>query len=238
MKKPYIICHMLQSIDGRISGQFFRDSRTQQLAKIYREMSTQFEADAILYGSVTIEELYTDGKIIDLDAINENTAIQGDYIVDTDSKKWIVVIDPKGTLGWDQSVLRKSRLRNKNIVVILLETVSKNYLMYLQKLGISYILGGKDTIDLPSVVATLHDKCKIEKLLLQGGGIVNGSFINADLVEELSLVIAPTLSVEDVATCFEASSYVIGPATLVKYQLKELDTLPASGVWLNYQRNT
>lgn len=32
MNRPYIICHMLQSIDGRISGQFF----TMKIHKTYQ----------------------------------------------------------------------------------------------------------------------------------------------------------------------------------------------------------
>ena len=47
MNRPYIICHMLQSIDGRISGQFFHDENTQNLSSIYKEMSNQFTADGI-----------------------------------------------------------------------------------------------------------------------------------------------------------------------------------------------
>ena len=58
MNRPYIICHMLQSIDGRISGQFFHDENTQNLSSIYKEMSNQFTADGIIYGSVTVMDTY------------------------------------------------------------------------------------------------------------------------------------------------------------------------------------
>lgn len=33
----------------------------------------------------------------------------------------------------------------------------------------------------------------IKRLLLQGGGLVDGSFANEDLVDELSLVVAPAI---------------------------------------------
>ena len=62
MNRPYIICHMLQSIDGRISGQFFHDENTQNLSSIYKEMSNQFNADGIIYGSVTAKEIFTYGN--------------------------------------------------------------------------------------------------------------------------------------------------------------------------------
>ena len=63
MNRPYIICHMLQSIDGRISGQFFHDENTQNLSSIYKEMSNQFTADGIIYGSVTAKEIFTYGTV-------------------------------------------------------------------------------------------------------------------------------------------------------------------------------
>lgn len=33
MNRPYVICHMLQSIDGKIAGGFFREKETTKLAK-------------------------------------------------------------------------------------------------------------------------------------------------------------------------------------------------------------
>lgn len=35
MNRPYVICHMLQSIDGKIASGFFREKETTKLAKIY-----------------------------------------------------------------------------------------------------------------------------------------------------------------------------------------------------------
>lgn len=50
MNRPYVICHMLQSIDGKIAGGFFREKETTKLAKIYSEISTNYDGDAIIYG--------------------------------------------------------------------------------------------------------------------------------------------------------------------------------------------
>ena len=47
MNRPYVICHMLQSIDGKIAGGFFREKETTKLAKIYSEISTNYDGDAM-----------------------------------------------------------------------------------------------------------------------------------------------------------------------------------------------
>ena len=59
MNRPYVICHMLQSIDGKIAGGFFREKETTKLAKIYSEISTNYDGDAIIYGKTTALELFS-----------------------------------------------------------------------------------------------------------------------------------------------------------------------------------
>ena len=39
MPKPYVICHMLQSIDGRIDGSFFGVPTTAELSAYYQKKS-------------------------------------------------------------------------------------------------------------------------------------------------------------------------------------------------------
>ena len=43
MKKPYIICHMMISIDGKITGDFFSYKESQQAGEYY-------DSKAIIYG--------------------------------------------------------------------------------------------------------------------------------------------------------------------------------------------
>ena len=99
MNRPYIICHMLQSIDGRISGQFFHDENTQNLSSIYKEMSNQFTADGIIYGSVTAKEIFTYGNPKQIYTDSKQNIEKEDFIVENENKEWIVVFDPQGTLN-------------------------------------------------------------------------------------------------------------------------------------------
>ena len=236
MNRPYIICHMLQSIDGRISGQFFHDENTQNLSSIYQEMSNQFNADGIIYGSVTAKEIFTYGNPKQIYTDSKQNIEKEDFIVENENKEWIVVFDPQGTLNWKEQSLNNFRLIGKSVVVILLNNVSMGYLDHLKELGISYILGGETKIDLHYVMDILYIKCKIKKLLLQGGGILNGSFVNKNLVDEISLIIAPDISVSNkAALCFETSSYS-KQEVLSQYIITDTKILFCSGVWLHYKK--
>jgi 2,5-diamino-6-(ribosylamino)-4(3H)-pyrimidinone 5'-phosphate reductase len=62
--------------------------------------------------------------------------------------------------------------------------------MLLEK-GISHIVSGKSSIDLANAVHRLEDHFGIRTLLLEGGGRINGAFLQANLVDEVSLLVVP-----------------------------------------------
>lgn len=58
MNKPYIICYMLQSLDGRIAGNTFSRPESLALSSVYGQKSREFKADAIIYGRTTADEMF------------------------------------------------------------------------------------------------------------------------------------------------------------------------------------
>ena len=134
MNRPYVICHMLQSIDGKIAGGFFREKETTKLAKIYSEISTNYDGDAIIYGKTTALELFS---LTHLNKSSNITYNLTDHVYQKENKKWLVVIDLKGEIAWDSSIYKNRRLQDKNLIVILSEAISNQYLELLKKLNIS-----------------------------------------------------------------------------------------------------
>ena len=135
MNRPYVICHMLQSIDGKIAGGFFREKETTKLAKIYSEISTNYDGDAIIYGKTTALELFS---LTHLNKSSNITYNLTDHVYQKENKKWLVVIDLKGEIAWDSSIYKNRRLQDKNLIVILSEAISNQYLELLKKLNSSY----------------------------------------------------------------------------------------------------
>ena len=231
MNRPYVICHMLQSIDGKIAGGFFREKQTLELAKIYSDISKDYNGDAIIYGTTTAQEMFSSSKTAPV--LNQNPIQKIDYIYKNDKNKWIVVIDPQGQISFDQSVYQNTRLKDKNLIVILTENISSQYLETLKSLNISYLFTGKDEIDLRLALEKLYDLFSIKKLLLQGGGITNTYFIKEDLIDELSLVVSPILSGEEKQpNIFKDCHEYIGQT----FDLKQSDLLMKSGLYLKYVR--
>lgn len=231
MNRPYVICHMLQSIDGKIAGGFFREKQTLELAKIYSDISKDYNGDAIIYGTTTAQEMFSSSKTAPV--LNQNPIQKIDYIYKNDKNKWIVVIDPQGQISFDQSVYQNPILKDKNLIVILTENISSQYLETLKSLNISYLFTGKDEIDLRLALEKLYDLFSIKKLLLQGGGITNTYFIKEDLIDELSLVVSPVVSGEEKQpNIFKDCHEYIG----LTFDLKQSDLLMKSGLYLKYVR--
>jgi riboflavin biosynthesis pyrimidine reductase len=86
---------------------------------------------------------------------------------------------------------RCTRVDEEHVVTILTEQVSDDYLAFLQSKGVSYLFGGKREVDLKRVLEKLRRELGIERLLLEGGGKINGSFLAANLIDELSVLVAP-----------------------------------------------
>ncbi|CVH76407.1 5-amino-6-(5-phosphoribosylamino)uracil reductase [Clostridiales bacterium CHKCI006] len=231
MPKPYVICHMLQSIDGRIDGSFFGVPTTAELSAYYQKKSQSYKADAVFYGRTTAVGIFTGDTPLQLAPVNQGA--KEDYIVSNHKGQWVVVIDALGTLPWTREALARPRLSGRQVLMILSEAASLAYLDYLRSLGISYILAGAQNIDL----ALALDKCDrlagIHRITLQGGGIINGSFAKAGLIDEISLVITPVLEgTTGIATSFDTDE-AIG---MDEYRLIQTEVICDNGLWLNYQR--
>ena len=79
----------------------------------------------------------------------------------------------------------------EHAITVLTEAVSDDYLAFLRKRGVSYIFGGRKDIEVPLVLGKLRSLFGIKRLLLEGGGGINGSFAAADAIDEISVIIAP-----------------------------------------------
>jgi riboflavin biosynthesis pyrimidine reductase len=87
--------------------------------------------------------------------------------------------------------LNISRANGDALVAVLTEAASDDHLAELRRDGISYLFAGKTELDLPLALERLSADFGIRRLLLEGGGGINGSFLVAGLIDEISLLILP-----------------------------------------------
>ncbi|WDH96620.1 RibD family protein [Paenibacillus urinalis] len=238
MKRPYIICHMLTSLDGKIAGDYLEEVRTRYFTSKYEEIHDRYECKAWICGRITMEKHFTFGNKLDLDLENTPTIPRTDYVANIDAPGYAVAVDPLGKLGWTKNFIEEDEDRfGHHIIEVLTEEVSDAYLNYLQKLGVSYIFGGKNSLNFTVVVEKLKKLFSIDKLLLEGGGLINGSFLYEGLIDELSLVLVPIVDgSSNSLSLFEASAHLPN-SNPVNFYLKSVERLHDGGLWMKYKIN-
>jgi riboflavin biosynthesis pyrimidine reductase len=83
------------------------------------------------------------------------------------------------------------------------------------------------------VVQKLKALFSIDQLILEGGGVINGSLLNEGLIDELSLVLVPIADGSSNAlTLFETST--LQKTKPVNFILKALEKLDDGGLWMKY----
>lgn len=234
MDRPYVICHMFTSLDGKIDGAFFGAPESGPGLKEYGKIREDYNCEASLYGTTTMAGSFSDGLAGKLPPADVRYPKE-DYRADSDVHNYIVSIDPKGILGWDSKYLEKKGRPRAHVIEVLTEEVSEEYLAYLRKSDISYIFAGKRQLDCGMLLRKLKEMFSIERLMIAGGGVVNWSFLQEGLIDELSIVMAPVADGSTTAvSIFEQSEFLPGREP-VAFQLKEVKQIEGGSLWLRYE---
>lgn len=233
MDRPFVVCHMLSSLDGKIDGEFFADPKCRTALAEYGKLRGFYNCQATLYGTTTMIDSYSDGMIWELPGISACYGKE-DYIASSDVSNYIVSIDTKGVLKWSSNYIEKKGRPKAHVIEVLTEEVSEDYLAYLRELEISYIFAGKDQFDPGLLLCKLKEKFSIERLMIAGGGMINWTFLQAGMIDELSLVIAPMADGSNTAvSIFEKSDFFLGGRP-VGFTLKEIKQIESDSLWLRY----
>lgn len=237
MEKPFVVCHMLTSLDGKIDGDFFSAPETAAALQAYGELRGFYSCPATLYGTTTMLGGYADGPAPDL-AKGGGNRRQVDYVNPEGRAvgNFIVSVDPKGVLGFHSHVLEKKGRPAAHVIEVLTEQASPEYAAYLEKLGISCLFAGKERLDCALLLDKLRVGFGVDRLMIAGGGIMNWSFLQEGLIDELSLVIAPVADGNtDAVSIFEQADFLPlhGP---VAFTLKEAKPIEGNTLWLRYTR--
>ena len=208
MTRPRVICHMMASIDGRIVTDGWPISR--EVRQQYEIVHQSYAPDAWLCGRVTMEHFAAGVRADDDLAREHDGAAREDFIAPGDHRSFAIAIDARGRLRWNSG-----DIDGDHVVAVMTERVSDDCLSALRERGVSYLLAGADTIDLPLALEKIATRLAIRTLMLEGGGGINGSMLRAGLVDEVSLMVAPVIDGRiGTATLFDVVGNGITPRRL------------------------
>jgi 2,5-diamino-6-(ribosylamino)-4(3H)-pyrimidinone 5'-phosphate reductase len=221
--KPYVICHMLSSVDGKIDGA--------ALAAVtgkgdYEAAAAMLEGDAWICGRVTMQQHFAE-PFPYLSVSNQPAGPRPVYVARR-AASYAISVDTLGKLRWPGG-----DLDGDHLICIMSEQAPEDYLSMLREKGISYIVSGAASVDLAAAVNLLGEHFGIRTLLLEGGGHINGAFLEAGLVDELSLLIVPGIDGRHgIPAVFDDVSSARTAAVPLK--LKSLEQRENGTLWIRY----
>ena len=205
MKKPYIICHMMISIDGRIDC----------------AMTSKLRG---------VNDYYTT-----LDEIHVPTTVSGRVTAQLEMAEPGGFIPEKNDIYGQEGFSKKADAAglSKPYLIITSESVTKEYLKYLDQQNISWIACGKDHVDIVRAVEILAEQFGVERMGIVGGSKINTAFLEAGLLDEISLLIGSGIDGRGgMPAVFDGLEMQHDVTPLKLIDVKKFDS---DAVWIRYQ---
>lgn len=226
MPKPYIICHMASSLDGKILPRLWAPEGVHD-ASVYDRLHHKLGGGSWIVGRVTAQEF---AKRDTYPTTTDKTFVREAWLPQKSAKAYAIMVDGDGKIAWG-----RAHVDGEPIVVVLTEQVSDAHLAGLREDGVGYVFAGRTELDLPLLLEVLHTSLGIKQLLLEGGGGLNGSFLRAGLVDEFSLVLEPAIDgTRGSPTTFDGGDPNAGLPPVRGLTLTEHNLLEGGVLWLRY----
>jgi 2,5-diamino-6-(ribosylamino)-4(3H)-pyrimidinone 5'-phosphate reductase len=218
---PVVVIHNAVSVDGRT------DWFTANIEKFY-DITNVWKEDATLAGSDTLLAAY--GEVSEADESNDFEATP---VEPGDTRPLLVVPDSRGRLRiWH---LLKKEEYWRDIIVLCSKTTPEDYLVYLDRRHVKYIVCGEDQVDFKMGLDEINTRYGVNTVRVDSGGTLNGILLRAGLVHEVSILIHPCLvGGTSPRSMYKAAD--LGTAEDV-IELKFLDIKKPEGdlLWIRYQ---
>lgn len=238
--RPFVFCHMLTSLDGKISGDYMSTPEGGIAGEVFDRIAFGthpfYKHQGWLSGRITSDENFTFYEKPDLDP-DAPAVPEGDFVFKPEAGEqavYYVSVDPSGRLGWKSNVLSYGGVHAR-VLEVLTERASNAYKAFLRRLGIPYVIAGSDKLDRNLLLCKLRSLFDIKTLMLGGGGVLNWSFVEAGLCDEVSIVVAAAADgSSDTPTLFEALGGFAAPRA-VRFALIDAKAEAVGALWLRYR---
>jgi 2,5-diamino-6-(ribosylamino)-4(3H)-pyrimidinone 5'-phosphate reductase len=169
--RPYVILSAAITLDGKLGVKNKRTKLSSKNDKI-RVHKLRSKVDAIIIGKNTVN---LDNPLLTVRYTKGKNPIR-------------IILDSLGTIKSNSKIIQTC---NKvPTIIVVSEATSEKNLQRLGKFSVELIKCGKNSVDIPKLLRTLLKK-GVKKILLEGGGTVNWSFVKKNIIDEAIVTLAP-----------------------------------------------
>ena len=193
----------------------------------YEALHSNLGGDAWICGRTTMQQHFAEkGPFVS--ATKTAAGPQPPYVAGR-SESYAISVDTHGKLRWSSN-----DLDGDHLICIVSERAPSDYLDMLRNKKISYVVSGSSSVDLAQAVNLLSEHFGIRTLLLEGGGHINGGFLEAGLVDEVSLLLLPGIDGRhNIPAVFDGVTDL--QHTAVPLKLKSVERREGDALWIRYE---
>ena len=177
---PKVIIYNSVSFDGRIRG--FKVDK-----ELYYDIASEWDVDAVLMDSNTL--------LTGFDAGTGEFQEEGEYkvpdVIETNDRPLLVVPDSSGKIRIWTEIIEMPFIRD--VLVLCSRSTPQEYLDFLDKRYIKYMIVGYDNVNLGAALEELNLQFDVKSIRVECGGKVNGALLKDDLVEEICVLMHPVM---------------------------------------------
>ena len=223
MTKPRVIIFDGLSLDGRMDG---GGGDPEADMGLYYGLADTWHADAMLSGSETMAAGFAGQE--------EVPASDTPKELHPLAVPLLVIVDSRARFHcWN---LIKQQIFWRDVAVLVSHATPKSYLEELEGKGVPYIVTGEEKVDLAAALEELNARFGVRTVRVDSGGVLNGVLLRYGLVDEVSVLIYPTLVGGTSPKTFYVAPDVSGPGQVLRLKLIHHEQVRDDGVlWLKYE---
>jgi len=223
--KPYVICHMATSLDGRILPGRWSPGHA-HVHDTYDRLHYAAGGGTWLVGRITGQEFAKASAYpTETDQLYERSC----WLPFAGAEAYGVVLDRHGKIAWG-----RSDVDGDPIVVVLGRDVADAHLAGLRADGVGYIFGGDTDFTLSEALGAIGRELNVDRLMLEGGGDINGGFLREHLIDELSLILTPAVDGRRGAPALFDGPPDVVVAAIQQMRLVSHEVVGDGELWLRY----
>ncbi len=204
MNRPKVVVYGVVSVDGKLTLApdvllLFGDKRWDFIAKpddnVEKWLKSTHKPQAYLEGSASFVKSNEVPKAL---PPAKKGSLYADFLPKAvinrpGHRGWFTVIDSRGRVRWVYKEYPGEEYAGWHLLVLVSHQTPLEYLAYLQRENIPYIVAGKDRVDLGLALEKLNTQLGVTCVLSTSPGRLGGALLRAGLVDEINIEFVPAV---------------------------------------------